>query len=98
MCDSGPDRGNDEPQADGNPDGRPRDNKVYDNDIYSGKEVAWLTTDADDNEFYVSDNCCEVCMIGPCQLQASGSLGTLTGRIACLQNRNGYFERIWRMS
>ncbi|CAB1104565.1 MEP12 [Ectocarpus sp. CCAP 1310/34] len=45
-------RGNDEPEADGNPDGHPRDNKIYDNNIYSGKEVAWLTTDADDNEFY----------------------------------------------
>lgn len=48
------DAGNDDPQAVGNPDGKPRNNKIYENAIYSGKDLAWLVVDAEDNDFYVS--------------------------------------------
>lgn len=48
------DKGNDEPEADNNPDGRPRYNLVQKNDIYSDKDEVWKITDADSNVFRVS--------------------------------------------
>lgn len=50
------DAGSDEPQAAGNVDGHPKDNKIYRNEIWSeAQEPAWFIKDADRNEFYVSE-------------------------------------------
>lgn len=47
------DMGNDDPEADGNEDGHPRDNSVYNNDLYTGKDEAWKMNYADSNVFRV---------------------------------------------
>lgn len=50
------DAGNDEPQAVGNVDGHPKDNKIYRNTIWSeAQKPAWFVKDSDYNEFFVSE-------------------------------------------
>lgn len=46
-------RGNDEPEAEGNEDGNPSENSVYNNDLYTGREEAWKMNYADSNVFRV---------------------------------------------
>ena len=48
------DRGNDEPEAEGNEDGHPINNVVYKNDIYSEKDEVWKMDQSDYNNFWVS--------------------------------------------
>lgn len=48
------DAGNDEPQAEGNVDGHPIDNKVNKNKIWSDTDEVWKLKNSDNNTFKVS--------------------------------------------
>lgn len=45
--------GNDEPEADGNEDGHPKENSVWSNEIFTEKDEAWKMNYADSNVFRV---------------------------------------------
>ena len=48
------DKGEDEAEAEGNEDGRPKYNTVYNNEIYTELDEAWRMIEADSNIFFVS--------------------------------------------
>lgn len=43
------DKGNDDVQADGNLDGHPKNNTLYNNDVYTKQDIAMYLSEADDN-------------------------------------------------
>ncbi|CBJ32091.1 Mannuronan C-5-epimerase [Ectocarpus siliculosus] len=46
-------KGTDPQEAEGNEDGRIRDNSVYKNEIWSDQDLVWKATEAEDNVFWV---------------------------------------------
>lgn len=46
-------KGTDPQEAEGNEDGRIRDNSVYRNEIWSDQDLVWKATEAEDNVFWV---------------------------------------------
>lgn len=64
LCYDFADKGSDEPSAEGNVDGSPRDNDVYENVIFSEKDHVWKMEDAHDNTFTVSQYIIVHCKYG----------------------------------
>lgn len=62
------DRGNDEPQAEGNEDGHPINNKIYKNKIWSDEPEVLRMTNADSNSFWVRAKTKQKHVLAPCCL------------------------------